>query len=79
MQRHATALGTALALGVGAAFDFHAGAKRRAPVWMQHAGLEWLHRFASEPRRLGVRYFTSNSRFVARAALELARKKRRTN
>ena len=40
-------------IGVGAAFDYHAGVIRRAPQWMQDIGLEWLHRFWSEPRRLG--------------------------
>ena len=42
----------AVMVGVGAAFDFHAGTVPRAPAWMQHNGLEWLHRLASEPRRL---------------------------
>lgn len=50
---------------VGAAFDFVAGAKARAPRWMQQAGLEWLHRLASEPRRLWRRYLMGNARFVA--------------
>jgi len=51
-------------IGVGAAFDFLAGAKRQAPVWMQRAGLEWLFRLASEPRRLWWRYLVQNPRFV---------------
>lgn len=51
---------------VGAAFDFHAGVKQTAPVWMQRSGLEWLFRLASEPRRLFSRYFTTNSIFVYR-------------
>jgi N-acetylglucosaminyldiphosphoundecaprenol N-acetyl-beta-D-mannosaminyltransferase len=50
---------------VGAAFDFIAGTKHRAPVWMQRSGLEWLHRLASEPARLGRRYLVGNSAFVA--------------
>jgi N-acetylglucosaminyldiphosphoundecaprenol N-acetyl-beta-D-mannosaminyltransferase len=45
-------------LGVGAAFDFHAGLKARAPRWMQRVGLEWTHRLISEPRRLAGRYLT---------------------
>ena len=57
---HATAL-----LGVGAAFDFHAGTKPRAPLWMQRSGLEWLFRLMSEPRRLARRYLIDNSIFVA--------------
>ncbi|MBI4261131.1 MAG: WecB/TagA/CpsF family glycosyltransferase [Actinobacteria bacterium] len=52
-------------LCVGAAFDFASGAKRRAPVWMQRAGLEWAHRLATEPRRLWRRYLFGNVRFVA--------------
>jgi N-acetylglucosaminyldiphosphoundecaprenol N-acetyl-beta-D-mannosaminyltransferase len=43
-------------LGCGAAINFAAGYERRAPVWMQRAGLEWLHRLAGEPRRLCRRY-----------------------
>lgn len=52
-------------LGVGAAFDFHAGTKPRAPEWMQQRGLEWLHRLASEPRRLAHRYLVDNTLFLA--------------
>jgi N-acetylglucosaminyldiphosphoundecaprenol N-acetyl-beta-D-mannosaminyltransferase len=52
-------------LGVGAAFDFHAETKPRAPVWMQQSGLEWLFRLASEPRRLAHRYLVDNSIFLA--------------
>lgn len=58
-------------VGVGAAFDFLAGTKRRAPMWMHRAGLEWLHRLGSEPRRLTSRYVRSNSEFIARTAFEL--------
>ena len=47
---------TGVGLCVGAALEFAIGRKRRAPGWMRHAGLEWLHRLASEPRRLGRRY-----------------------
>jgi N-acetylglucosaminyldiphosphoundecaprenol N-acetyl-beta-D-mannosaminyltransferase len=54
----------AVMLGVGAAFDFHAGTLRRAPLWMRRCGLEWLHRLLSEPRRLAWRYLSSNTRFV---------------
>ena len=46
-----------VAVCAGATIDFLAGEKRRSPTWMQHAGLEWLHRLASEPRRLAKRYF----------------------
>ena len=51
-------------VGVGAAFDFLARAKRQAPAWMQGVGLEWLFRLASEPRRLWRRYLVGNARFA---------------
>jgi exopolysaccharide biosynthesis WecB/TagA/CpsF family protein len=49
---------------VGAAFDFLSGNKARAPMWMQRSGLEWLHCLAQEPRRLGWRYLTTNTKFL---------------
>ncbi len=58
-------------LCIGAAFDFLAGTKKRAPAWMQRAGLEWLHRLGSEPARLGRRYLVGNPRFVWGVAREL--------
>jgi len=61
----------AVMLGVGAAFDFHAGLKSQAPAWMQKIGMEWLFRFASEPRRLWRRYLYHNPRFVFLAVLDL--------
>ncbi|MCB5183696.1 WecB/TagA/CpsF family glycosyltransferase [Methylobacillus gramineus] len=54
----------AVMVGVGAAFDYHAGTIVRAPLWMQKSGLEWLHRLASEPRRLWKRYLVTNSLFI---------------
>jgi len=51
-------------VGVGAVFDFASGQKARAPELMQRLGLEWLHRLVREPRRLGRRYFETNSSFV---------------
>lgn len=53
-------------LGVGISFSFLAGEVRRAPPWMQRAGLEWLHRVAQEPRRLFRRYFVEGLPFAAR-------------
>lgn len=53
-----------LFFGVGAALDFLAGTKTRAPKWMQNLGLEWLHRFVNEPSRLGRRYFETNMKFL---------------
>lgn len=54
----------AVAVGVGAAFDFIAGKKKQAPAIMQRAGLEWLFRLLSEPRRLWRRYVLRNPRFI---------------
>ena len=52
-------------IGVGAAFDFHAGLVPQAPTWMQNIGLEWVYRLSKEPRRLWRRYARYNPRFVA--------------
>ncbi len=61
----------AVMIGVGAAFDFHAGTVRRAPAWMRDNGLEWLHRLLSEPRRLWKRYLVTNTLFILGAARQL--------
>ncbi len=58
-------------LGVGAAFDYHAGILKRAPGWMQEFGLEWLYRFEQEPRRLWRRYLATNMVFAIRFARQL--------
>jgi N-acetylglucosaminyldiphosphoundecaprenol N-acetyl-beta-D-mannosaminyltransferase len=52
-------------VGVGAAFDFHAGLVAQAPRWMQSVGLEWAYRLSQEPGRLWRRYLRYNPRFVA--------------
>jgi N-acetylglucosaminyldiphosphoundecaprenol N-acetyl-beta-D-mannosaminyltransferase len=69
MSRHAKDL-NGLAVGVGAAFDFHAGRVRRAPAWIQRAGLEWAHRLISEPGRLWRRYVLIAPRYALLAASE---------
>lgn len=56
VRAHRDAIEAKVALCVGATIDFLAGHKRRAPSWMRHLGLEWLHRLAREPRRLAARY-----------------------
>jgi N-acetylglucosaminyldiphosphoundecaprenol N-acetyl-beta-D-mannosaminyltransferase len=61
-------LGALLAVGVGGSFDVWAGLTRRAPLWMQRAGLEWLYRFAQEPTRMWRRYVVGNTRFLAMLA-----------
>jgi N-acetylglucosaminyldiphosphoundecaprenol N-acetyl-beta-D-mannosaminyltransferase len=61
----------AVMIGVRGAFDYHAGTIQRAPRWMQDAGLEWLHRLVSEPRRLWRRYLVTNTLFVVGALKQL--------
>lgn len=59
--------------GVGGAFDVLGGEVRRAPLWWQEHGLEWLYRVLQEPMRLGPRYFTTNFTFVVLVMLESLR------
>jgi exopolysaccharide biosynthesis WecB/TagA/CpsF family protein len=54
----------AVLLAVGAAFDFHAGTVKQAPIWIQRRGLEWMYRLVQEPGRLWKRYLTTNSYFI---------------
>jgi N-acetylglucosaminyldiphosphoundecaprenol N-acetyl-beta-D-mannosaminyltransferase len=70
-QMHET-LDAPVLVGVGAAFDFHAGLVPQAPAWMQEIGLEWAYRLAHEPRRLWRRYARYNPRFVASFARQYA-------
>ena len=70
MAEHRDRLEAPVLIGVGAAFDFHAGLKRQAPRWMQRSGLEWLFRLLSEPRRLWRRYLRNNPLFVWRLLLQ---------
>ncbi len=65
-------------LGVGAAFDFHAGLVTQAPAWMQRFGLEWVFRLVKEPRRLWRRYARYNPLFVRGFALQYLRHRART-
>jgi len=60
MANHYEQLGAQVSIGIGAAFDFISGRVKRAPVWMQHAGLEWLWRLLQEPRRLWRRYLVED-------------------
>ena len=70
MLRHGPDLPGVVMVGVGAAFDFHAGRVRQAPRWMQDRGLEWLFRLLMEPRRLWKRYILLNPLFVVMWALQ---------
>jgi N-acetylglucosaminyldiphosphoundecaprenol N-acetyl-beta-D-mannosaminyltransferase len=64
MAAHAGRIEAAALIGVGAAFDVHAGIKKRAPRWVQRSGLEWSYRLLSEPRRLWKRYLVMAPKFV---------------
>lgn len=66
MAAHVGRLEAPALLGVGAAFDIHAGLVPQAPPWMQERGLEWFYRLTKEPRRLWKRYLRNNPAFVAR-------------
>ncbi|GLZ88434.1 UDP-N-acetyl-D-mannosaminuronic acid transferase [Metapseudomonas resinovorans] len=70
MAEHRGLINAAM-IGVGAAFDYHAGTIKRAPLWMQRNGLEWLHRLCSEPRRLWKRYLVTNTLFIFYAGRQL--------
>jgi N-acetylglucosaminyldiphosphoundecaprenol N-acetyl-beta-D-mannosaminyltransferase len=64
MAEHIDVLHAHALIGVGAAFDFHAGVVKQAPLWMQRHGLEWFYRLCREPRRLWRRYLRTNPAFV---------------
>jgi len=64
MATHREQLNAPVIVGVGAAFDFHAGLKKQAPYWMQRSGLEWCFRLMTEPRRLWRRYLINNPWFL---------------
>jgi N-acetylglucosaminyldiphosphoundecaprenol N-acetyl-beta-D-mannosaminyltransferase len=63
-----------VAIGVGAAFDFHSGQVSQAPRWMMKIGLEWIYRFSQEPGRLWQRYLINNPAFVILFLWQLIRK-----
>lgn len=71
MRDHATESG-AVCVGVGAAFDFHAGTLAQAPSWIQSLGLEWAFRLACEPRRLWRRYATTIPPFMMAISVQIA-------
>jgi N-acetylglucosaminyldiphosphoundecaprenol N-acetyl-beta-D-mannosaminyltransferase len=64
------AMGPVFAMGVGGSFDIWAGKTKRAPEWMQRAGLEWFYRLIQEPRRMWKRYLVGNTRFMLLLARE---------
>lgn len=76
MADHRDRIRSPVLIGVGAAFDFHAGIKRQAPRFIQRSGLEWLFRLAMEPRRLWKRYLSNNSAFLFLITCQKARLRR---
>jgi N-acetylglucosaminyldiphosphoundecaprenol N-acetyl-beta-D-mannosaminyltransferase len=73
LNKWGVATGARVLHGVGGSFDVLAGVTKRAPLWWQRSGLEWLYRTIQEPARLGPRYLKTNAAFmalVARAALQ---------
>ncbi len=76
MAEHHGRIAASVMVGVGAAFDFHAGRKKQAPHWMRRNGLEWFFRFLQEPRRLWRRYLLNNPRFVALVLMQTFRLRR---
>ena len=76
MSSHVGKLKAAVMVGVGAAFDFHAGLKKQAPSWMQKIGMEWFFRLVTEPRRLWKRYLRNNPLFVWYVLLQWLRIRR---
>lgn len=78
MSRFVNRLNGPVLIGVGAAFDFHAGLKKQAPRWMQRSSLEWLFRVLSEPRRLWRRYLKIVPLFLLLTLLHLAGFRRRS-
>lgn len=71
LARYRASLKVPLVMGVGGAIDVYAGLRRRAPLFVQRIGLEWLFRLLQEPRRLARRYFGTNARFLVLLFREL--------
>jgi len=64
-------------MGVGGSFDVISGKTKRAPVWMQNAGLEWFYRFLQEPKRMWKRYLVGNTKFIVLVFKEKFKKNKR--
>jgi len=76
MSDHLEKLNTRVMIGIGAAFDFHAGLIKQAPRWMQHLGLEWFFRLCIEPKRLWKRYLKNNPLFLWEFVLQFLKIKK---
>jgi N-acetylglucosaminyldiphosphoundecaprenol N-acetyl-beta-D-mannosaminyltransferase len=74
LGRYQAAMQIPFAMGVGGTFDVAIGRVKRAPLWMQKAGLEWFFRFLQEPRRMFRRYFIDDMAFIWLLIKEAARR-----
>ncbi len=74
LGRYQAAMRIPFAMGVGGTFDVAIGKVKRAPLWMQKAGLEWFFRFLQEPRRMFRRYFIDDMAFIWLLIKEAARR-----
>ncbi len=77
-ERHRAALDVPVIMGVGGTFDVLAGAVRRAPRWLQSAGMEWSWRLLMEPRKMWKRYLTTNTEFMLLAGREVVSRRLRS-
>jgi N-acetylglucosaminyldiphosphoundecaprenol N-acetyl-beta-D-mannosaminyltransferase len=75
ISSHKKVLKVKVAIAVGAAFDFHSGRVKRAPIAMQKLCLEWFYRFLQEPRRMWKKYLVSNFYFIKIVARDLVKRK----
>ena len=76
LAEHMPAMGVPFAMGVGGSFDVVAGKVKRAPVWVQRIGCEWVYRLVQEPRRMWKRYLVGNTKFVVLTVKEWRRNRR---
>lgn len=75
IYEHLDRINVPVQIGIGAAFEFYSGGINRAPVWIQKAGFEWLHRLMLEPRRLWRRYLIYNTKFILKIFPEIIKKR----
>jgi N-acetylglucosaminyldiphosphoundecaprenol N-acetyl-beta-D-mannosaminyltransferase len=76
LDRHQDAMHVPFLMGVGGSFDVVAGKVKRAPRWVQRAGMEWFYRFLQEPRRMFRRYFLDDMAFFGLLLMEMAQRGR---
>lgn len=74
LKKYLDALNVPFSMGVGGSFDIVAGLTKRAPIWMQKTGLEWLFRLIQEPKRMWKRYLINNTLFMIMVVNQLVSK-----